>query len=131
MKYVIDTHTLIWFLANNSRLGPNASRILNDPKSELVLPATALAEVCWIIEHRALGIAITDVMNALDNDPRFVIYNLSRAVIEKSNSLSDIREMHDRQIAATALMLISGGDKAELVTCDINITASALVPVIW
>ena len=131
MKYVIDAHALIWFLANHSRLGPNASRILNDPESELILPATALAEVCWIVEHKTLGVTVPDVIKAIDNDPRFVIYSLSRAVIEKSNSLSGIREMHDRQIAATALMLILGGDSAVLVTQDINITTSGLVPVIW
>jgi PIN domain nuclease of toxin-antitoxin system len=26
MKYVIDTHALIWFLEGNERLGPNAVR---------------------------------------------------------------------------------------------------------
>jgi len=131
MKYVIDAHALIWFLANNSRLGPNASRILSDSESELVLPATALAEVCWIVEHKMLGLTVSDVISALDNDRRFVVYNLSRAVIEESNGLSGIREMHDRQIAAPTLMLIQGGDEAILVTHDINTTTSGLVPVTW
>lgn len=42
MKYVVDTHALIWFLEGNARLGVNARAILADAASELVLPAIAL-----------------------------------------------------------------------------------------
>ena len=48
MKYVIDTHALIWFLEGNSRLGENAKNVLTDPSSQLVLPAIALAEAVWM-----------------------------------------------------------------------------------
>jgi PIN domain nuclease of toxin-antitoxin system len=34
MKYVIDTHALIWFLEGNSRLGENAKNVLTDPNSQ-------------------------------------------------------------------------------------------------
>jgi PIN domain nuclease of toxin-antitoxin system len=51
MKYVVDTHALIWFLAGSPRLGVNAASVLSDPASELILPATVLAEICWIVEH--------------------------------------------------------------------------------
>jgi len=40
MKYVIDTHALIWFLEGNPRLGANAKTILSHPDSRLVIPAT-------------------------------------------------------------------------------------------
>ena len=51
MKYVLDTHALIWFLEGNPRLGKNAKTILSDPNSELVLPAIVLAEAAWIVER--------------------------------------------------------------------------------
>jgi PIN domain nuclease of toxin-antitoxin system len=44
MKYVIDTHALIWFLEGNSRLGANAKAIISNPDSLLIIPATTLAE---------------------------------------------------------------------------------------
>ncbi|MDB9307419.1 hypothetical protein PN471_01880 [Aphanizomenon sp. CS-733/32] len=31
MKYVLDTHALIWFLEGNLKLGANAKAILCDP----------------------------------------------------------------------------------------------------
>jgi PIN domain nuclease of toxin-antitoxin system len=131
MKYVIDTHALIWFLAGHPRLSPNADRVLNDRSSELVLPATALAEICWIVEHRAVGLTDSDVLGALDGDARFTVHPLDRAIIEKSNTLHSIREMHDRQITATTILLIQAGENASLITQDENITASGLVPVTW
>ena len=48
MKYVLDTHALIWFLEGNLKLGANAKGILCDPNSQLVIPATTLAEAVWI-----------------------------------------------------------------------------------
>lgn len=42
MKYVIDTHALVWFLEGNSRLGVNAKAILSDADSQLVIPATTV-----------------------------------------------------------------------------------------
>lgn len=131
MKYVVDTHALIWFLADNPRLGPDAERALSDPASELVLPATVLAEVCWIVERRPLGIAVSEVLTALDGDARFSVYPLNRTVIEKSTALDGIGEMHDRQIAATAALLMEAGERVALLTQDANITAAAIVPVVW
>lgn len=51
MKYIVDTHALIWFLEGNSRLGTNAKTILSEPTSKLILPAIVLAEAAWIVER--------------------------------------------------------------------------------
>ncbi len=60
-----------------------------------------------------------------------VIYPLDQDVIEMTMRLYSINEMHDRQIAATALVLASKGEIVRLLTCDQNITASALVAIVW
>jgi PIN domain nuclease of toxin-antitoxin system len=43
MKYILDTHALIWFLEGNSRLSPIVKAILSDASSELILPAAGYA----------------------------------------------------------------------------------------
>jgi PIN domain nuclease of toxin-antitoxin system len=134
MKYVVDTHVIIWYLGNHASLSAEAGRILHDPASELVIPATALAEVFWIIEHKpnkVAGVTIADVKEALDDDARISIYPLDRQVIEKSTELTAIAEMHDRHIAATVILLIEAGQSASLITRDNNITDSGLVPILW
>ncbi|MGF2034580.1 MAG: type II toxin-antitoxin system VapC family toxin [Nostoc sp. CmiVER01] len=132
MKYVIDTHALIWFLEGNSRLGANANAVLSNPDSQLFIPAITLAEAVWIVERGKTSIPSTkNLLLAVEADPRIIIYPLDKDVIETTISLSTINEMHDRQIAATVLVLASKGEKVELLTCDSNITASGLVPIIW
>ena len=131
-KYVVDTHAMVWFSTGDSRLGQNAQRILSNPDSELILPITALAEVCWIIERGRTSIpSVSDFLLTIDADPRVTITPLDRTILDKTLMLTDINEMHDRQIAATALVLIDEGESVSLLTYDENIRATNLVPVIW
>jgi PIN domain nuclease of toxin-antitoxin system len=130
-SHIIDAHPLLWYLGGSPQLGANARRVLNDPATRLVLPATALAEACWVIEQGRVSLTITALMAAIDADPRFEIFPLDRIAIERSTALTSIREMHDRQIVATALVLQDRGETVALVTRDQDITASGLVPVVW
>lgn len=132
MKYVVDTHALLWFLQDDSRLGSNADLILSRADSELVLPAIALAEAAWIIDRGRTSIpSARDVLTAISHDSRFVVYPLTETIIEKTLQLAVINEMHDRQIVATALVLRELGERVALLTVDQNITASGLIDVVW
>ena len=132
MRYVVDTHALIWFLEDNPRLGSNAKAILTHATSQLILPAIALAEAVWIVERGKTSIpSVADLLSAIDADPRVIIYPLDQAVIEQTILFSAIHEMHDRQIVATAIVLQSQGEIITLLTCDQNIEASGLVSIAW
>lgn len=131
-SYVLDAHAAIWFLEDNSKLGPAAKRILLDPVAQLVMPTIALAEACWIIERgRSTIPTVNDFLRTLDGDPRIRSHPLDRHVVERTVGLNAILEMHDRQIVATALLLMDRGYSVAILTRDANITASGLVPVIW
>jgi PIN domain nuclease of toxin-antitoxin system len=132
MIHVVDTHGLVWFFEGDPRLGTAAKSVLNTSKDPLILPATVIAEACWIIEHGRTSIpSISTFFAAVDADDRFQITPLDRATIEKSNDLTAITEMHDRQIVATALLLVEKGEDTRLITHDGVITASGLVPIVW
>jgi PIN domain nuclease of toxin-antitoxin system len=130
-KVVTDTHPFLWFLGGSPRLGTDAGRVFQDPMSEIVVPAIVLAEACWIIEHRRVALSISQVLAALASDPRVEVFPLDRTVIERSNQITSINEMHDRQIVATVLLLLDRGEQVALLTRDQNIVDSRLVPVIW
>ena len=131
-RYVIDTHALVWFLEENPRLGSNAKTILEDPKSELVIPIIVLAEACWMIEHGKTSIPTSGVLlDAVEADPRVSVIPLDQTVLDKTLSFTSITEMHDRQIVATALLLADQGNTASLLTKDTNIRDSGLISVIW
>lgn len=132
MKYVVDTHALIWFLEGNQRLGTHAQVILSNVTSQLVIPAIALAEAAWIVERGKTSIpSVNALLNAINSDPRIAIYPLDRTIINRTLSLLSIQEMHDRQIVATAMILQDRGETVALLTCDRNITASGLISIIW
>jgi hypothetical protein len=106
--------------------------VLQDQASTLTLPATAPAEVLWIVEQGKIpGMSPASLLAAIDADPRITIYPLDRAVLNQSVTLTTIGEMHDRQIVATTLLLAQAGHTVALLTKDGNITTSGLVQCIW
>ena len=99
-KYVVDTHALVWFLKGSPKLGAVARSALDDPKSSLILPAMALAEALWMIEHgRIDAISKVQLLSTVDRDARFAIEPLDRDLVAIADELHTIHEMHDRQIA--------------------------------
>jgi PIN domain nuclease of toxin-antitoxin system len=132
MKYVVDTHALIWFLEGNARLGINAKAILANSASQLILPAIVLAEAVWIVDRGRTSIpSVVDLLNTVNADPRINIYPVDKTIVEQSVNLSVITEMHDRLIVATAIVLGNQGEKISLLSCDLNITASRLLTIVW
>ena len=131
-RYVVDTHTLIWFLEENPRLGSQAKTLLQDPESALVIPIIVLAEACWMIEHGKTSIPSSrPFLDAVAADPRVRVIPLDQAVLDKTLSLTAVTKMHDRQIVATALLLVDRGETVALLTRDANIRDSGLIPVLW
>jgi hypothetical protein len=105
---------------------------MQDPTSVLYLPVIALAEACWVVEHGRTAIpAVTNLLADVDADGRVVLVPLDRSILDLSLTLLALNEMHDRLIVATALRLAHGGSSVPLLTCDVNITASGLVPIVW
>lgn len=131
-KYVLDTHTLIWHLEANPRLGPTTLAVLRDPRTELILPATALAEACWIVDSGRTGLpSALQLLADVQSEARLTVYPLTTEIIARTLTLTSVREMHDRQIVATALHLQAQGHRVTLLTRDENITASGAVSVSW
>lgn len=131
--YVVDTHTLLWFLDNYKKLGASATKILADPNAILILPAIVLSEALFIIERGRTPFTITEIelLQAVKHDTRFVVTALDEAVIDKTIQCKAIPEIHDRQIVATALLVQTGGYEVAILTRDESIQNSNLVPTIW
>jgi PIN domain nuclease of toxin-antitoxin system len=130
--YVLDAHCLIWYIENSPRLGRNARTVMDDRDSSLFLPAMALAEACWFVEHGRSPIpSVSNLLEDLDRDPRIRLVPLDRAVLDIANTLVSVGEMHDRQIVATALYLARPETPMAILTLDENIRRSGVAPVVW
>ena len=131
-KYVLDAHALIWHLEGNPRLGARAKTVIDDADSDLVLPIIALAEAVFVVERGRTGIPdVETLLDRVDRDHRIVVHPLDRSVVDKTLYLGEIPEMHDRQIAATALLLADQGHTVFPVTKDSDLLASDAVPTLW
>nr|HID13157.1 hypothetical protein [Anaerolineae bacterium] len=42
--YIVDTHTLAWYLDDDPRLGAQAEAVLDDPHVRIIVPAIVLVD---------------------------------------------------------------------------------------
>lgn len=133
-KYILDTHTLIWYLEGNPRLGQRAKVVMSTPNSEMILPLIALAETTLLIEKGRVNIpSISDLLNDVETDKRIEIYPLTFAIFERSLTPEGLQipELHDRFIVSTGLHLQDLGHNVAILTKDNSIINAGVLPVIW
>jgi PIN domain nuclease of toxin-antitoxin system len=51
VTYVLDTHAVVWYLANDPRASAAMNDAMGNPSSLLVIPSIVLAEL-WHLSHR-------------------------------------------------------------------------------
>ena len=131
MFYVLDTHSIIWFLDNDSRLGKNAAVVLDNPKAKLVVPTITLLEISSLYSKKRIKISVTTVYEELINKRKrnCKVYPLDEEVVTFApNSLN----IHDSIIVGTALVYRDVlKRKVALITKDGEITKSGIIQTIW
>ena len=129
MLYVADTHTIIWFLSNDTRLGNQAKKILekaDEGKVIIIIPTIVLAELIFICEKKDASVKFKDILDKINESSNYIHYNLDMKVISEIANLKQIPEMHDRVITATAKL-----NKATLITKDEDIIESGVIETLW
>lgn len=129
MRYVVDTHALAWFFANDRRLGEAAAAILDDRSSLLVIPAIVLAEIKHIADRERIAVTFSAVMEALNRMLNCVIVPLDAAAINRAPAELDI---HDGLIVGTALYCRAYfADEVVVLTRDARIVQYGAIPTRW
>jgi PIN domain nuclease of toxin-antitoxin system len=129
MIYVIDTHSLIWFLTGDKNLGKNALKILEDADKGvhiIIIPTIVLAELMYICENKGINMKFIDILNKLKNSLNYIPYNLDINLIIKASTLNKIKEIHDRLIIAITQLT-----DAKLITKDKLIKNTSYVECVW
>jgi len=131
--FVVDTHTLLWFLDNHKKLGQAAAQVLSDPHALLILPAIVLSEALFILEKGRTPFTITEeeLLQAVKDDERFIVTPLDESVVRQTVQCKSVPEMHDRQIVATALLVQTAETQVAILTRDGNIQNCGLVQTLW
>jgi PIN domain nuclease of toxin-antitoxin system len=130
-EIVADTHSLIWFLFDPSRLPAAATAAMNAAAATAIhLSAISLVELAYLIDKGRYTDAALDLLIRVVNDPASGVVlapidpPVARAVRRVPRRL--VPDMPDRIIAATASHL-----NLPLVTADTQIRSAGIVTTIW
>lgn len=129
---VLDTHVLVWWLSDPSKLSARARRAIKRSASEnaLVVSSITLFEISTLLRRGRLqlGVEADQWFAALQMLPELVIEPISAEIGWLAGSYyADIPgDPADRIIAATAHAL-----SAKLITADETLGSAASVEVVW
>tara|TARA_Y100000310_G_scaffold332097_1_gene407013 strand:+ start:1533 stop:1922 length:390 start_codon:yes stop_codon:yes gene_type:complete len=129
MYFATDAHSLIWYLTDDKRLGKEALAIFEKADNGeviIIVPTIALAEIIHICEKKKVNLKIKEVVEKIHSSSNYIPYSLNMDVLEKSISLKNIFDIHDRIITATTKVI-----KAKLISKDEEIAKSGIVETIW
>ena len=127
-EYVADTMAIVLHLENR-KSSVNVKQIFDAADAGQVIihiPAIVFAEILYLSEKNRIGLTLADVKKHLQNFSSYREIPLNFEIIEHAGQITDIPELHDRLIAATAKFL-----KMELITNDQKIQSSSLVKTVW
>lgn len=127
-----DTHSLVWYLAQDSRLSPDAKSFMDNAAQEgerIGFSSISLVEMVYLIERSRIPAESLSRLAAAITSPRSVLTEIPLdieivRVLTRIDS-TQIPEMPDRIIAATAAYL-----RVPLISRDTRIQSSGL-QTIW
>lgn len=127
-EYVADTVALVIHLEKR-RVGANSQAIFDSAENSntiIHIPVVVFAEILYLSEKGRISANLRDVKNLLQTNSNFRESPLTQSVVETAEQITDIPELHDRLISATARHL-----NLELITTDTKIQKSAFVKTVW
>jgi len=127
--YVVDTHSLVWFITEDDKLSKKAERVLDQAEAaevEVLVPIIVLAETTYISQKKKVEITIDEVLERIRQGDGFAIVPFDFSIFQTTLKLPEDWEIHDRIIAATACYY-----GAKLVTRDRVMRASDEIETVW
>lgn len=132
IRVVVDTHTVLWYLYDDSRLSLTAGTLLDATDAagdQIAMSSIVLAEVVYLIEKGRIDTTALDrILTALNRvDATLIEIPLDRFIVQAMQRIdrTQVPDLPDRIVTATALHL-----GVPLISRDRKI-ASSIVTTIW
>lgn len=128
-SYLVDTHALAWFIAEDKRLSSLVESLLNQAQEgevQILIPTLVLAELTHIAERGKLKVTIEEVLQRINQGDGFIVVAFDFPVLQMMLTLPKEWDIHDRIIAATASYY-----QTILITRDEMLRASSTIKTIW
>lgn len=130
MSYVTDTHSLVWYLTDDSKLSAQAKKAFqrtDDFQDTIFIPCIVFFELVYLIEKRKIAADFDIFFRLISSSKNYKIEPLCLPIIKKSRQISreSIADPLDRLIAATSIHL-----NLPLITRDKSIKKLGL-KIVW
>ena len=128
MILVTDTHSIIWYFTEDSRLSQKALEAFEETIKEgiIIVPAVVLAEIMYIAEKGKTSLTFGETLQKIEESDNFSIAPLDIEILKVAAKIGVVLEMHDRLIIATALY-----HDVSLVTKDDQIRTAGICSTLW
>jgi PIN domain nuclease of toxin-antitoxin system len=68
MKFLLDTHALLWWLADDSQLGRQARELIEDPGNDVLVSVVSLWEIAVKTRIGTLQADISEITDAVERE---------------------------------------------------------------
>lgn len=130
--YLADTHSLLWYISNNSVLSSEAKHIFDQAEEgnvTVMVSAITLIEVIYLAEKKKIpSERVKALIDKLESSSNYVVapVTFEVAIAIRKVSREEVPDMPDRIIVATAKSA-----HCELITRDKSIRECGVVETIW
>ena len=118
MKYIIDTHTILWYFENSSKLPQRIFEIIDNPDIDVSICSVSLWEIALKMNLNKLDFSMQ--LDELLKTIKSHDFNIIQIEDEYLNNLSKIPFIHkdpfDRMLISTAII-----ENMTIITTDDNI----------
>ena len=127
MRYMLDTHTLIWFFEKNPRISSKAQSIIDDKNNIVHVSIASLWEIAIKVSLGKLDISLTtDQLFERIDEEDFLMVNIQASHIRNVQNLPHHhRDPFDRMIIAQA-----DAEKCTIISID-NAFDAYSTPILW
>ena len=129
MVFVTDTHSLIWYLTGDERIGKRAKRIFADletGKGKLIVSIIVFLETLVLIEKGKIQTSWQEFNDKVAQFPTVIFYPVGFDLLQEIKKVSQLLDLHDRILVTTAKIY-----KAILITKDGQIKMTKEVKTAW
>jgi PIN domain nuclease of toxin-antitoxin system len=119
MRFVIDTHYVLWAAINSTRMEPWARRLIADLNNEILVSAASIYEISLKVRYGKLPQAVefeSDLIANIESRLGYTLLPLEQEAMIRAARFEDMHaDPFDRMIAAHAIQnnlpLLSTDDK--------------------
>jgi PIN domain nuclease of toxin-antitoxin system len=116
VKLLLDTHVLLWWLADDARLGAQARELIADPGNDVLVSAVSLWEIAVKTRIGKLVASLDDILNVM-RESGFIRLGLEDTHLRALMALP----LHHRDPFDHLLMAQAMAERAVFCSNDVNV----------